>query len=241
MSLKNELEYSGNWLFRYRSYLPILLFPFILYFLKNTQGFKLSQYLVAISITTSYIGQIIRIFTVAFIPPGTSGRNTKHQSAKQLNTSGIYSKVRHPLYLGNYFILLGPCILTNNYYLMIIYTLIFWIYYERIMFAEEVFLQKKFYNEFNEWSINVPAIIPNLKTYIPSHGRFSIIQVLEREYTGVCGILFLFLILILCSNIINNVAEYTSPIWIILFILNAIIYFSLRRIKKHRRKYFTKK
>ena len=32
----------------------------------------------------------------------TSGRNTHDQVADSLNTSGIYSIVRHPLYVGNF-------------------------------------------------------------------------------------------------------------------------------------------
>ncbi|MGB8874133.1 MAG: hypothetical protein WCC75_12145, partial [Desulfobaccales bacterium] len=40
-------------------------------------------------------------------PRGTSGRNTQGQVAETLNTTGIYSLVRNPLYLGNFLIWLG--------------------------------------------------------------------------------------------------------------------------------------
>lgn len=59
-------------------------------------------------IAVSLFGLLIRAVTIGFTPKGTSGRNTKEgQVAEVLNTKGIYSVVRHPLYLGNYFMWLG--------------------------------------------------------------------------------------------------------------------------------------
>jgi len=57
-----------------------------------------------IAIALSMFGFIIRAIAIGTTPKGTSGRNTKEgQVAESLNTKGIYSMVRHPLYLGNYF------------------------------------------------------------------------------------------------------------------------------------------
>ena len=58
-------------------------------------------------ISVSFLGLFIRIVTVGRAPIGTSGRNTREQVANTLNTTGIYSLVRHPLYLGNYLVFLG--------------------------------------------------------------------------------------------------------------------------------------
>ena len=67
-------------------------------------------------IIISFLGEAIRIFTVAYTPAGTSGRNTKQQLADTLNTTGIYSLLRHPLYLGNFFMFLDTFIFTVNIY-----------------------------------------------------------------------------------------------------------------------------
>ena len=236
MSLRNELKASGNWLFRYRSYLPIILFPYLIYFKEREIPSDLHFIFLSTGIIISYFGELIRIITIAFVPPLTSGRNTKRQYASSLNTTGIYSTVRHPLYLGNYFILLGPCIYTGNIYANIIFTLIFWIYYERIMFAEEEYLREKFDDKYIQWAAMVPAFIPSFKKYISPKGSFSLIQILEREYTGICGIICMFMILIISCNIIENVEEWIPDSWKILIIINGLLYISLRTVKKNKRK-----
>ena len=108
MALKNEFEVIGNWLFKYRSFLPLIIIPFLFYCLLTPLEIYIQKILLYTGITISYMGECIRIFTIAYVPAGTSGRNTKQQLASKLNKYGIYSTVRHPLYLGNFFIFLGP-------------------------------------------------------------------------------------------------------------------------------------
>ena len=155
MALKNEFEFTGNWLFKYRSFIPLIIIPFLFYCALTPLEIYIHKILLYTGITISYMGECIRIFTIAYVPAGTSGRNTKQQLASKLNKYGIYSTVRHPLYLGNFFIFLGPFIFTGNIYGIIIFILIFWIYYERIMFAEEAFLMDKYDDEYKEWSLQI--------------------------------------------------------------------------------------
>ena len=129
MALKNEFEITGNWLFKYRSFLPLIIIPFLFYCILTPLEIYIQKILLYTGITISYIGECIRIFTIAYVPDGTSGRNTKKQLASKLNKYGIYSTVRHPLYLGNFFIFLGTFIFTGNIYGIIIFILIFWIYH----------------------------------------------------------------------------------------------------------------
>ena len=100
------------------------------------------------AISFSVLGFLVRFYTIGTTPKGTSGRNTKEQVADVLNSSGMYSMVRHPLYLGNYLIWLGISLASFNIYFAVIMSLLFWLYYERIMFAEERFLERKFGDDF---------------------------------------------------------------------------------------------
>ena len=234
MALINEFKDTGNWLFKYRSFLPLIIIPFLFYCLLTPLETCIQKSLLYTGIAISYIGESIRIYTIAYVPAGTSGRNTKQQLATSLNKQGIYSIVRHPLYLGNFFIFLGPFIYTGNIYGIIIFILIFWIYYERIMFAEEAFLMDNFKDKYKQWSFKTPAIIPNPFLYSRINSKFSLLKVFEREYSGICGIIVIFTLLLAYRNYSFNVVPILSDYWKVLFIVNTMLYISLRTFKKFR-------
>ena len=183
MSLNNEFESTGDWLFKHRSFLPLIIVPFLFYCLLTPVN-NFYNTLFYAGLVVSLLGECVRIFTIAFVPAGTSGRNTKQQLATSLNQTGIYSTVRHPLYLGNFFMFLGPFIFTGNIYGIIILILAFWIYYERIMFAEEAYLIKSFGVEYENWSSITPAFIPNIFLFSPINSKFSLKKVSERNLAG---------------------------------------------------------
>jgi protein-S-isoprenylcysteine O-methyltransferase Ste14 len=111
MSLRNEFEISGSWLFRHRSYLPLLIVPLFLVgmvsFSYLGHNHTVNEFWQIFCMLISFLGLAVRIIVVGRAPVGTSGRNTREQVANALNTTGIYSVVRHPLYLGNYLIMIG--------------------------------------------------------------------------------------------------------------------------------------
>ena len=232
MSLNREFESTGNRLFKYRSFLPLFIIPFLFYLLSNSISGELECILLYSGIIISFLGEAIRIFTVAYTPAGTSGRNTKQQLADTLNTTGIYSLLRHPLYLGNFFMFLGPFIFTGNILGISIFILIFCLYYERIMYAEEAFLIHKFENEFSEWASDTPAFLPKISAYLPANGKFSFQKVIEREYSGLCAVIVIFTLMVGFRNFNANIHPILSDSWKLLFSLNALLYILLRSLKK---------
>lgn len=190
MALIHSFEKSGNWLFRHRGELPVVLFllaaPVVYFTQTEWLGGLGKEILTYISIFLSVLGFIIRAISIGTTPKGTSGRNTKEgQVAESLNTSGIYSMLRHPLYLGNYFMWIGIVLFTMNFSFVIVISLAFWLYYERIMFAEERFLERKFGQSYLDWSLTTPAFLPSLSNYQKNTIPFSMKSVLRREYSGV--------------------------------------------------------
>ena len=231
MSLKNEFAISGNWLFKYRSYLPLIILPLLFYSLFTPVGTSFNL-LLYVGLSVSLLGECIRIITVGFVPAGTSGRNTKQQKATSMNQTGIYSIVRHPLYLGNFLIFLGPFIFTGNIYGIIIFILSFWIYYERIMYAEETFLISNFGSEYENWSSKTPAFIPNIASYTPTKSIFSFRKVLEGEYSVIYGVFIIFTLLLAFRNYNLNTTPVISNTWQGVFLGNTLIYITLRTLKK---------
>ena len=255
MALKQSLERNGNFLFRYRGQIPLFVFilglPFIYftYFTDNYTRFEdffgsalpyFWMIISFVSIFVSMLGLLIRAYTIGTTPRGTSGRNTKQQVAEQLNTKGIYSVVRHPLYVGNYLMWAGLLIFVANIYLFFIASLLYWIYYERIMFAEECYLESKFGEQFINWSLGVPAFIPALNKFVKGEVSFSFIAVLRREYSG-------FFAITLCFTVVDYVRYYAfvlhekhaNPEWIrlslVCLLTMRLIMIILRTLKHHSR------
>ena len=119
----------GDYLFKYRGQIPIILFlliiPFILYNDYSQFTSSVIEKNKIVSFLFSFLGMIIRIYTVGNTPGGTSGRNRKKQIAKKLNTKGVYSISRNPLYFGNYLIWLGLSIYSLNTYYTILISIFF--------------------------------------------------------------------------------------------------------------------
>jgi len=189
MALLHSFEKSGNILFKYRGQIPIILFLLAIPVIYLTHYDRLNETVVSVltilSVLLSLTGFLIRSYAIGTTPKGTSGRNTQEQVAESLNQTGIYSIVRHPLYLGNYLMWIGIAVFTFNGYFVIIMSLAYWLYYERIMFAEERFLERKFGEAYIKWSQKIPAFIPRFKNYKKSIIPFSFKSVLRREYSGV--------------------------------------------------------
>lgn len=235
MALVHEFENNGNWLFKRRSWLPVLMVVagIVMMYLGNRQAiiFDLRDEMIFLGI--SLFGEAIRVYTVGFAPRNTSGRNTAAgQIADELNVTGIYSFVRHPLYLGNFFMWLGPVLFLRSAWFTVVFGLVYWLYYERIMFAEEQFLRRKFGEEYDKWSENVSAFLPFSFRYIPSKLHFSVRNVFKREYNSFVNIFLIFLVLDMCRNFFLAEKIFFTRIWLWFFAGAAVIWIIVRAIYK---------
>ena len=208
MTIKKSLEASGNFLFKYRGHIPLIVFLLSLpvaFFTpyRTYSSYKgLDEIILLVSLFFISFGHFIRARTVGRRSIQTSGRNRSHQVAKVLTITGWYSLVRHPLYLANYLIWLGLAFFLANFWFLVILSLLFWIYYDRIMFAEEVFLEEKFGGEFTEWASKTPSFFPSFKNYIPNDSPFSWRIVAKNEYPGIISSATSFLFILILKRIV---------------------------------------
>ena len=237
MTLLRSTVKQGNFFFRYRGQFPILLFVLSIPFIYLTDYNNISEQnqknILLLAVMLSSVGFLIRFYTIGTTPSGTSGRNTQNQIADILNSTGMYSMVRHPLYLGNYIIWLGIAISTFNIFFVIIMSLLFWIYYERIMFAEEDFLENKFGHVFISWSNSLPAFIPSVFNFKKSKTPFSIISVCRREYASVLAAVIGFVFVELFRNYFSNYAWSVSTFSKLFLISTLVIVLVLRSLKHY--------
>lgn len=240
MALQEELESQGLWLFKYRGTLPLVILGIGTALFVQTklhpEAFFLEEspyevYYEFFCLLISLIGLGVRVYTVGHTPFNTSGRNTEGQVAETLNTSGSYSVVRHPLYVGNFLMWLGPGLLTGNLWFVISFCLFYWVYYERIMFAEEQFLRKKFGTVYTDWAARVPAFVPHFKNFTKSNLSFSWKKVLKKEKNGLAATFIIFMIFNIVGEWIQNKTEYNYII-IAGCILSAVLYLALKFMKK---------
>jgi protein-S-isoprenylcysteine O-methyltransferase Ste14 len=239
MSLLKQLERNGSWLFRHRSYLPLVAIPVFLACLPSFTylgaNHKLNEVWQMFCLAISFSGLAIRILTVGRAPLGTSGRNTREQVANMLNTTGIYSVVRHPLYLGNYLILLGMALWPHIWWLAVITSCLFALYYERIMLAEESFLLERFDGSFETWAAATPAFLPRLRGWKPSAISFCWRTVLQREYNAFLLILGVFFVFDLIGDSFAERRWHLTYGWFSFFIAGFVISATLRTLKKRTR------
>jgi protein-S-isoprenylcysteine O-methyltransferase Ste14 len=248
MLLMNDLEAQGAKLFRWRSFVPLLILPVAgaaamqsPQFAAGPAGLWSHLYDLA-CILISFLGLAGRAYTVACAAPRTSGRNTREQRAEVLNTSGPYSIVRNPLYVANFLILLGMLLFVREWWLVAIATLAYLMYYERIVLAEEQFLAAKFGSHYVEWAATTPAMIPNFALWRRPECRFSLRIVLRREYNGFYLIVAGYYLLEWLDRIIfrfrhglsiDSIGDGPGFYWTSFFLAGTLLFVTLRTIKKH--------
>ena len=95
------------------------------------------------------IGQAWRIYAAGVI----------HKN-RQLASTGAYSLVRHPLYLGNFLILVGFAIASGNWIVIAVVAFFFLFYYPAAIRYEDYKLEGIFGDEWRAWSKNIPGMFP---------------------------------------------------------------------------------
>ncbi len=230
-----EWSRAGTWLFRRRSYLPlpVLACLAILSFASPSSdagqldGWELAGMLVALA------GLGLRAWTVGHAPAGTSGRGTRKLEAASLSTEGAYSVVRHPLYLGNLLIWTGVACTTGSPAAVAVTALVFWIYNERIMLAEERFLHERFGSVFARWAARTPALLPAPRRWRPHRLSFSPAFALGRDHAALYAWVAATTVLEVAESLGARSGLDLAPFWGIYFGTGTVLYIVLRRLKKN--------
>lgn len=241
MPLKEEFRIQGNFLFKHRSYLPLIilivgLLVYIFTIKESTTTLEkfTSNYFEIIFLFVSLFGLLIRAYSVGFAAKNTSGRNTLvGQVADSINSTGIYSIVRHPLYIGNFFMWLGIALFTMNFWFVVAFTFLYWLYYERIMYAEEEFLRDKYGIEYITWAERTPAITPDFSKWKSPSGTFSFWKVIKQEKSGVLNLfLAIFLFKVITGYIVFDNFSVADTFWTWALVASVIYYSVIKIVQK---------
>lgn len=236
MKISEEIEKNGQWLFRHRSYLPLMILAGAALAFRGFHYFgadhEWQERWEVLCLAISAVGVLIRVWAIGQAPAGTSGRNTHGQVAEELNTTGIYSMVRHPLYLGNYLMWLGVAAVPHSFPLFAVVTLVFWLYHERIIYAEEAFLERKFGDTFRVWAARTPTFIPQPGLWKKSDLPFSWRHVLKREYLGVFALVTVFTLFEIMADTVAEGSLQVEWPWVMGWSLTAGAFVLIRVLAK---------
>ena len=236
MKLLDHFTRSGDVLFRWRGQLPLLLLPAFLLALFEAKGpAEVTAALRAwqvFSVLLALAGLGVRVAAIGTAPSGTSERSTTNPRASMLRTTGLYSVVRHPLYLGNTLTAVGLACFTGAWYLPLLVLLAGILYHERICAREEAFLEGKFGDEFRAWAERVPAALPSFSGYVPSATPFVWRRVLGREFHGLMVIGSSVFVLDVARSAAATGRLVFDPAWTAFFIVTAAIFITCSLLKK---------
>lgn len=183
-----ELARSGRKLFAIRGhYINVIIFVGIgvAYYVGALGPFATDAANAAwfwLSFLIAAAGALLRIYVNGHAAFGTSGRVKVAAEAAELNTTGAYSLVRNPLYVGRILNFTGLAMLTGSpfYGLLIFFSSI--LVYERISAYEEEYLRGEFGEDHARWAADVPALLPRFHGWVPPRYGFWWRRMFWREY-----------------------------------------------------------
>jgi protein-S-isoprenylcysteine O-methyltransferase Ste14 len=97
----------------------------------------------------SMIGEFIQLWSFASLDKNSD-----------LAIRGPYAMVRNPMYLGRYFILLGFLMLLGVWWILVVYTAVYWFYMDTRVEREEAHLRPIFGPRYDEYCARVRRFIP---------------------------------------------------------------------------------
>ncbi len=136
----------------------------------------------ALSLGLALSGALVRIVTSGYAALGTSGVTKDAPVAAELNTTGPYSLVRNPLYLGRILNFTGIAMLSGSWVYGALILLGSILVYERISLYEEKFLRQEFGDAtIDAWAMDVPFLMPRRHGWTKPKYPFWLRRCVKRE------------------------------------------------------------
>ena len=204
-----RVERIGQALFRWRSFTPLPLLIVAIPLLWRSRGGGGPVWTGA-GIALCAAGQAVRAWVLGQVPDGTSGQNER-LIATELNTSGPYARTRNPLYLGNFLITLGLCLVAHDPILLGLVAVLFAAQYRAIVAAEEGFLRTRFGPAFDEYCAHVPRFWPRLGAPSRAAAPWSWRRALRKEHNPLAAWAALLVALIASDQVARARASGAHP------------------------------
>lgn len=235
-----DMTYQGHRMYRWRGLLPLTLTPVIVFgflgyhYPMNSHSYDVAWEIFCLSL--AFAGLAIRFLVMGYSPPGSSyiGKSTNNPETKKFETTAVYSLCRHPLYLGNFVMVFGILLFLNSIVVMVVYVLLFLVYYERLILAEEDFLSREFGEDYTEWVGQTPLIIPEFSKWKKPDFPFSWRVAVRREYKRIFGVIALMTLFEIVGDFIVTGELELDWEWGVFFFAGLAFYLLIRILKRNR-------
>ena len=167
----------GKFLFRFRTFTPLPLIVLTFVFFRPLSPAPAWSW---VGLALALLGEGIRVASVGFAGSGTSGRES-FLKADSLNTSGLYSLVRNPLYWGNMLIFAGLLTVFANPFALALFVVFLFLQYHFIVLAEESFLREQHGPEYESYCRRVRRWLPRGDRLAAPGRSFDLKKVLFKE------------------------------------------------------------
>ena len=177
----SRLVALGNFSFRYRGYLlPIAV---ILLLIPSPRILAAPALAGLVGFAVAVLGQALRVLTIGLTYIIRGGKDHKVY-AEALVTSGMYCHCRNPMYVGNFFLLMGLAVAINSWVFAVVAVPLSLGMHAAIVAAEENFLRNKFGSQFNAYCARVSRWVPKLSGLLATvrGTQFDWRRVVIKEY-----------------------------------------------------------
>ena len=131
-----------------RSFLVKMRLPLFVLLLVGVAPFAKREWLLA-GFIVSMLGEFIQLWCFASLDKNLT-----------LTIRGPYTMVRNPMYLGRFFIPLGFLMLLGQWWLLVVYAVVYWLYMDARVQREEAHLKPIFGAPYDDYCAKVRRFVP---------------------------------------------------------------------------------
>jgi protein-S-isoprenylcysteine O-methyltransferase Ste14 len=151
----------------------LLAWPLVVWMLLTA---RTTEFLLSVGTGLALLGELMRLWANGYVGHVKVNWTQKWRGDSKIGrmiTAGPYAFVRHPLYLGTFFIGAGFCLIAGSPWVGAAALAFFLIIYRRKMIQEEALLQGELGAPYADYRAAVPKWVPTGRRYADRQGRWS--------------------------------------------------------------------
>ena len=137
----------------------IMLVVFLIVWIADSFILRITTFLWSLTYFWVYAGAGALIIAIAVYFMNASHKHLFDTHEEGLATSGVFGRVRHPMYLGTHLFYLGLAVVTFSLASIVVWMVAF-VFYNDLANYEEMKLEEKFSEEFLQYKKNVRKWLP---------------------------------------------------------------------------------